>query len=159
MVKNPPSKAGDVGSIPDQGKKIPHAMGQLSPWAVTTDPARSRACVPQLERTHTTTKDPNAPQNKCFFEKWKFSKPISPGRLMTKGRREYVHSRNSLQNERWSGSPSLCEFGPAFNTFRMPWSLKYYDLWADGERYLSYIYFLNIFILFVSPAELGLPTW
>ena len=31
VVKNPPSKAGDVGSIPDQGKKIPHVMGQLSP--------------------------------------------------------------------------------------------------------------------------------
>ena len=30
VVKNPPSNAGDVGSIPGQGTKIPRAMGQLS---------------------------------------------------------------------------------------------------------------------------------
>ena len=30
-VKNPPSKAGNVGSIPGWGTKIPYAMGQLSP--------------------------------------------------------------------------------------------------------------------------------
>ena len=30
MVNNPPSNAGDVGSIPVQGTKIPHAVGQLS---------------------------------------------------------------------------------------------------------------------------------
>ena len=42
MVKSLPSNAGDVGSIPSQGTKIPHATGQLKP-------ARSRACAPQLE--------------------------------------------------------------------------------------------------------------
>ena len=31
MVKNLPSNAGDVGSIPGLGTKIPHAAGQLSP--------------------------------------------------------------------------------------------------------------------------------
>ena len=31
VVKNPPCNAGDVGSIPGQGTKIPHAMGQLRP--------------------------------------------------------------------------------------------------------------------------------
>ena len=30
-VKNPPPNAGDVGSIPGWGTKIPHAEGQLSP--------------------------------------------------------------------------------------------------------------------------------
>ena len=30
MVKNPPSNAENVGLIPDQGIKIPHAAGQLS---------------------------------------------------------------------------------------------------------------------------------
>ena len=29
MVKNPLSKAGDAGSIPHRGTKIPHAAGQL----------------------------------------------------------------------------------------------------------------------------------
>ena len=31
VVKNLPSNAGDVGSIPGLGTKIPHAVGQLSP--------------------------------------------------------------------------------------------------------------------------------
>ena len=31
VVKNPPSNAGDAGSIPGQGTKIPHAVGQLRP--------------------------------------------------------------------------------------------------------------------------------
>ena len=39
MVKNPPSNAGDAGSIPGRGAKIPHAAGQLSPHASTREPA------------------------------------------------------------------------------------------------------------------------
>ena len=39
MVKDPPSKAGDVGSIPGQGTKIPHE-GQLSLGATTTELTR-----------------------------------------------------------------------------------------------------------------------
>ena len=31
VVKKPPSNAGDAGSIPGRGTKIPHAAGQLSP--------------------------------------------------------------------------------------------------------------------------------
>ena len=37
MVKNLPSNAGVTGSIPDQGTKIPHAMGQLSLRAATRE--------------------------------------------------------------------------------------------------------------------------
>ena len=40
VVENPPSNAGDVGSIPGQRTKIPHAVGQLSPCAATTEPTR-----------------------------------------------------------------------------------------------------------------------
>ena len=39
MVKNLPSNAGDVGSIPGRETKIPHASGQLIPQAATTEPA------------------------------------------------------------------------------------------------------------------------
>ena len=39
-VKNLPYNAGDVGSIPGQGTKIPHAAGQLSPHATTTELTR-----------------------------------------------------------------------------------------------------------------------
>ena len=42
VVKNAPSDAGDAGSIPRQGNKIPHAMGQLSLLATTRE-----AHVPQ----------------------------------------------------------------------------------------------------------------
>ena len=43
MVKNPPVNAGDMGSIPDPGTKIPHASGQLSLSPKTREPA-----IPQL---------------------------------------------------------------------------------------------------------------
>ena len=37
VVKNPPYNAGDTGSIPGQGTKIPHAAGQLRPPTTTTE--------------------------------------------------------------------------------------------------------------------------
>ena len=49
MVKNLPSNAGVIGSIPGGGTKIPQAAGPLSPRATTTEPMQSGACVPQLE--------------------------------------------------------------------------------------------------------------
>ena len=59
VVKNPPSNVGDAGSIPGRGTKIPHASGQLSPHATTTEPVRSGARKPQLEKSlRTTVKDP-----------------------------------------------------------------------------------------------------
>ena len=39
VVKNPPSNAGDAGSIPGRGTKITHAVGQVSPHTTTTEPA------------------------------------------------------------------------------------------------------------------------
>ena len=79
MVKNPPSNAGDAGSIRGRGTKIPHASGQLSTRAATTEPARLNkractpqtteptrpgACAPQLEREnlHATTREKPVPQ-------------------------------------------------------------------------------------------------
>ena len=40
MVKNPPYNAGDPGSVPGHGTKIPHPVGQLSPHSTTTELAR-----------------------------------------------------------------------------------------------------------------------
>ena len=40
VVKNSPSNAGDPGLIPGWGTKIPHAAGQLSPCATTTELVR-----------------------------------------------------------------------------------------------------------------------
>ena len=64
VIKNPPSNAGDMGSIPGRGTKIPHAAGQLSLRATTTELAylSERACVPQTTEpmhsgAHTTTRE------------------------------------------------------------------------------------------------------
>ena len=38
VVKNLPCNAKDMGSIPGQGTKIPHATEQLSLCAITTEP-------------------------------------------------------------------------------------------------------------------------
>ena len=48
VVKNPPSKAGDTGSIPGQGTKIPHAAEQLSPRALEPACHTREKPVPQL---------------------------------------------------------------------------------------------------------------
>ena len=92
VVKNLPYNAGDVSSIPGQGTKIPHAAGQLSPrattselarlnrspraasyrahalWtphATTTEPMHPGACAPQLEREnpHAITREKPAHHN------------------------------------------------------------------------------------------------
>ena len=41
VVGNLPSSAGDMGSTPGWGTKIPHAAGQVSPRATTAEPVRS----------------------------------------------------------------------------------------------------------------------
>ena len=79
MVKNPPSNAGDAGSIPGRGTKIPHPAGQLSPAPQLLSPctsSREPVCrklqspralepVPQLEREnpHATTTEKPAHRN------------------------------------------------------------------------------------------------
>ena len=47
VVKDPPFNAGDAGSVPGQGTKITHAMGQLSPCTTTTEAQAPRASTPQ----------------------------------------------------------------------------------------------------------------
>ena len=67
MVKNLPSNAGDVGSIPGGGTKIPHAMGQLSPRATTTElmGLNERVHVPQTtEPTCHNEREARGPQQK-----------------------------------------------------------------------------------------------
>ena len=53
VEKNLPSTAGDTGSIPGRGTKIPHAAGQLSPCATTTEPACRKLHSPRaVEPSH-----------------------------------------------------------------------------------------------------------
>ena len=58
VVKNPPSNARDAGSIPGWGTKIPHAVGQLSPHAATTETKHFRARAPQLEKPGCRNEEP-----------------------------------------------------------------------------------------------------
>ena len=57
VVKNPPSNAGDVSSIPGQGTKIPHAEGQLSPHATTREPVCRNYRAHVLWSLHATTRE------------------------------------------------------------------------------------------------------
>ena len=49
MVKNPPSNAGDSGSIPDGATEIPQAVGAPKPLQRNCE--CSSAHAPQLEKT------------------------------------------------------------------------------------------------------------
>ena len=66
VIKNLPSIAGDVGSIPRQGAKIPRATRQLNPHSATTEPVHSGAHVPQLEISpHPATEIPACNKALC----------------------------------------------------------------------------------------------
>ena len=47
VVKSLPCNAGDTGSVPGPGTKIPHAEGPLSPSATAREPAHhnKRSCM------------------------------------------------------------------------------------------------------------------
>ena len=61
MVKNPPSNAEDVVSIPGRGTKIPHATGQINPRATTREKLmhhseeHERYSMPKLKPSATKT--------------------------------------------------------------------------------------------------------
>ena len=57
-AKNLPSNAGDVGLIPGQGTKIPHAVVQVCLSVATRD-----VCVLQLEKARKTQGIQNKKQN------------------------------------------------------------------------------------------------
>ena len=76
VVKNPPFKAGDSGSIPGQGTKIPHATG--SPCARTPGPSyysEGNSCPPREAqksqlRAHTLQRRPSAAKIKIVKSKF-----------------------------------------------------------------------------------------
>ena len=59
MVKNPPSNAGDSGSIPGWGTRVPHAAGQLSPLTTTR---HYRSLLPAMETRHSHKQKQNKPR-------------------------------------------------------------------------------------------------
>ena len=69
MVKNPPSEAGDIGSIPARGTKVPCATWQLSLCATT----RALAC---------RNENPAQPKKKVHFLHLKVRRLYSGDRLL-----------------------------------------------------------------------------
>ena len=62
MVKNPPSNAQDLGSIPGRGTKIPHAAGQLSTTPSPTGAPEQRPITAKKEKNK---KERNLPKSHC----------------------------------------------------------------------------------------------
>ena len=58
VVKNPPCSAGDMGLIPGQGTKIPHAMERLSPCTAAGESMHHNEKIPHdsTKSLHATTK-------------------------------------------------------------------------------------------------------
>ena len=75
MVKSPPSNAGDSGSIPVWGTRIPHAAGQLSPRATMKSPrvaTKTRLSQINIKKRKKEEKETDPAQNKecqpiCLF--------------------------------------------------------------------------------------------
>ena len=61
MVSNPPSKAGEAGSIPGGGTKIPHTIGQIS-----LCDSSSESSAPQWMLLGATTKTQCGQINNCL---------------------------------------------------------------------------------------------
>ena len=83
VVKNPPSNAGDKGSIPGWGTKIPHAIGQLNLCATTREahmlqllsPCTLQPVLPSKRSPCTaTSKSPCAPKKTQHSQKLKKKK-------------------------------------------------------------------------------------
>ena len=69
VIKSLPCNAGEVGLIPDQETKIPHAKKQLSAHVVTAEPVCCGAHVPHLERIHELQrKIPDSRQRSCMLQ-------------------------------------------------------------------------------------------
>ena len=64
MVKNLPSNAGDVGSIPGQGTKTSHVARPLSPHAISIELTGLNETDCELQTTDLTCSGAHAPQLK-----------------------------------------------------------------------------------------------
>ena len=89
MVENPPSKAGDINSIPGQGTYVPYATEHLNPCAATTEPAHSGTPIPQLERS--------MPQQKLHVSR------LSPDTVKKKGWAKMAPLNSFLENPKDRG--------------------------------------------------------
>ena len=66
MIQNPPSNAGNVGSIPGQETKMPHAEGQLSPRTPQLGSPRAITKTPHRQKKKKKEKKEKKKKN-CFL--------------------------------------------------------------------------------------------
>ena len=137
MVKNTPSNAGDAGSIPGWGTKIPHAMGQLSLCASTREPvcrklqspralehARSGACAPQLENPVCHNEEPtHRNERSCMPQQISCMLQLRPNAAKNKNKKTACWDfpggavvKNLPANAEDTGS------SPCLGRSHMPWS-------------------------------------
>ena len=104
-----------TGSIPGQGTRIPHATGQLSLPATTTEPSRSGDCTPQLQSPHVLEpapqlQSPCAPEPMCHNQRAHVPQLLS---LCTRTRENPTHcNKEPLHCNERSHMPQL---GPRHN--------------------------------------------
>ena len=91
VVKKLPCNAGDTGSIPSQGTKIPHAQEQLSQRSTTTEPMHCNwwVLVPQQKILHNAMNIPQATTKTQHSQINFFKKEIS---VCSSKHFEYVHA-------------------------------------------------------------------
>ena len=94
VVENLSYNAGETGSIPGQGTKIPPASGELSSCTTTTEPMCSGSCASQPESPATATEDPT----------WLNWDPTQPNKYFFNGKVLNSYSLLFLQKENcWPG--------------------------------------------------------
>ena len=90
VIRNSPSNAGDMGSIPGQGTKIPHAAGQLS-LCTTTE----LACLNDRARMPQTTE----PMYPAWYALWSLHTTMKRRWASTKIPRAATKTRHSQKNK------------------------------------------------------------
>ena len=84
MVKNLPCNAGDSGSIPDQGTKIPHPAEQLSPLATIKGPpcTETKDARDARKILGAATKTKSSPINQSINQYFFLKKEVNLGGLL-----------------------------------------------------------------------------
>ena len=104
VVKNPPSNAEDVGSIPGRRTGIPHVTGQLSPCATTTELARHNywARVPQWESPSAANYRAHVLWNPCATT----TEPTHPGACVPQLERENLNATSREKPVHYNEEPA-----------------------------------------------------
>ena len=129
VVKNLPSNAGDMGSPPGLGTKIPHGLGQLSPPA------------PQLLSPQTTTQEKPTHRNKDPVR----CNPTQCGQINAKKKEQRESYWETSANTEWIDNELKLTTGRTGLT-RTPWKYSvFFILVPPGDKQTCFILYTNFF--------------